>query len=404
MANQLQTMYARLEQRVTDRTRELASLNAISATVSQSLDLDEILDQALEETLEVIGIEAGGIYLLDDEEQVLHVAACRGFGPEFVTAIDHLSAGEGFSGEVIQSGKPLVVGNVSVDPRLTRMAVRDEGLSSLVVVPLTAKAQVLGTLFVLTAEHREFAEQDVQLLASIGNQIGVAVENARFYEQAQQLAVLEERQRLARELHDAVTQTLFSASLLSEALPSIWQEDQKEGAEVLEELHRLSRGALAEMRTLLLELRPAVLSEANLGDLLRQLGEAITGRTGAPVAVQIGDYGPLPPDVHVAFYRIAQEALNNVVKHAQASVVSLVLSSTSSTDGGQPGREVRLQVSDDGRGFDSDSVTAERLGLGIMSERARAIGATLHVESEPGGGTVVTVVWVDSPGSHVGEA
>jgi signal transduction histidine kinase len=195
---------------------------------------------------------------------------------------------------------------------------------------------------------------------------------------------------------------LFSASLISEALPELWESDQEEGRQLLAELRRLSRGALAEMRTLLLELRPAVLAEANLAELLHQLGEAVAGRTGADVLVQVqvcdrpSDQIPvLSSDVRIALYRITQETLNNVVKHASAGRVAVRLRCNppdAGVDGQQP-TWVALQVEDDGRGFDPGCVPPDRLGLGIIRERAQAIGADLEIESQPGQGTRVTVTW-----------
>jgi signal transduction histidine kinase len=190
---------------------------------------------------------------------------------------------------------------------------------------------------------------------------------------------------LARDLHDAVTQTLFSASLIAEVLPRIWERNPDEGRRRLEELRQLTRGALAEMRTLLLELRPSALVDAALNDLLRQLAESITGWARVPVNVEVEGECTLPPEVKVALYRIAQEALNNVAKHTGASQATVGLQR-------QPG-QVRLRISDDGGGFDPEGVPPESLGLGIMRERAEAIGATLAIGSEVGRGTEVTVVW-----------
>jgi len=196
MSAQLQESYANLEQRVADRTQELATLNAIAAVVSQSLDLDEILNDALDKTLQMVEIEAGGIYLLDEQAGVLTIAVQRGFSPQLVAEIDRLKVGEGFSGRVVQSGQPLVVRDVSIDPRLTRMAVREEGLQSVAIAPLSSKGKVLGTLFAVARGYREFTDQDVQLLTSIGQQIGVAIENARLYEDTKsrlaQLTALQE--------------------------------------------------------------------------------------------------------------------------------------------------------------------------------------------------------------------
>ena len=222
------------------------------------------------------------------------------------------------------------------------------------------------------------------------------------YEQAQEAAALQERQRLARELHDAVTQTLFSASLIAEVLPRLWESNQVEGREYLEDLRRLTRGALAEMRAMLLELRPSALNESDLGGLLRQLADAIAGRSRLPVAVDIQTQRPLPPDVKVALYRVAQEALNNVAKHAKASHVTVSLHDAAPIRERPDAGGVELSISDDGRGFDPTLAFPEHFGLGIMQERAEAIGATVDIHSELGQGTQVVVVWQparsDEPG------
>jgi signal transduction histidine kinase/ligand-binding sensor domain-containing protein len=201
-------------------------------------------------------------------------------------------------------------------------------------------------------------------------------------------AVAAERSRLARELHDAVTQTLFSASLIAEVLPRLWAKNPERGRLQLEEVRLLTRGALAEMRSLLLELRPEALAKAKMDDLLRQLGRAMTGRTGVPVSVDAEVLCPLPDEVQVALYRIAQEALNNAAKHAEASQVAVRFHN-------EAGRAM-LTIADDGRGFHVHNIPPERLGLGIMEERASAIGADLEIESQPGRGTQIRVVWADS--------
>jgi signal transduction histidine kinase len=257
---------------------------------------------------------------------------------------------------------------------------------------MIAGDKVLGVIAVQSyTTENVYDEEHLNLLPTIAAQAAIAIENARLYERARQLAVMEERQRLARELHDAVTQTLFSASLIAEALPAIWEGDQDEGRQLLQDLRQLSRGALAEMRTLLMELRPAALVEANLCDLLRQLGEAVAGRTGLPVTVTVEGDWALPDDVHVALYRIAQEALNNVVKHARANQVTVSLRCVPPANG--VGGSAELYVSDDGVGFEARDVEPGELGLGIMHERAQAIGAALKIEGQPGHGTQVSVVW-----------
>lgn len=203
---------------------------------------------------------------------------------------------------------------------------------------------------------------------------------------AQQAAVAAERSRLARDLHDAVTQTLFSVSVIADVLPRIWERNPEEGRRRLNELRQLSRGALAEMRTLLLELRPSALMEANLGELLRQLAASINSRSGVEVDVRIEGCADLSPDVKVSLYRIAQEALNNVAKHSNAAHASVLLSSDDAANG-----RVRLVISDDGCGFDTRISKPTHIGLDIMNERAAAIGARLTIQSEIGAGTTVQV-------------
>ena len=182
-----------------------------------------------------------------------------------------------------------------------------------------------------------------------------------------------------------MTQTLFSASLIAEVLPRLLDSDRVESEKRLAELRQLTRGALAEMRTLLLELRPSTLIEVQLSELLRQLTEAITGRSRVPVELILQGAGPLPPDVKIAFFHIAQEALNNVAKHARATQASVTFKRT-------PHRG-QLIITDNGRGFVIEKVTPEHLGLTIMNERAEAIGARLEIESRLGQGTTVTVAW-----------
>jgi PAS domain S-box-containing protein len=203
--------------------------------------------------------------------------------------------------------------------------------------------------------------------------------------QAKEGAAAAERNRLARDLHDAVSQTLFSASLIADVLPRLWERNPDEGRRRLAEIRQLTRGALAEMRTLLLELRPSALMESELGLLLRQLGESITGRARIPVTVEVNGEDVLPEEVKVVFYRIAQEALNNVAKHSGASQVKVNLTY-------RPG-EVELNIIDNGKGFNSEVIPPDSLGLGIMRERAKTIGATLNIESITGEGTRVTVLY-----------
>lgn len=255
---------------------------------------------------------------------------------------------------------------------------------------------IVGILEEITEEKRaaeRLATQEAEYRRLLEKRIAERTEelnlvNERLRETAARNAVTAERTRLARDLHDAVTQTLFSTTLIADVLPEIWEMDSAEGKRRLEELRQLTRGALAEMRTLLVELRPNAQREVPLPVLLRQLTEAMIGRARIDIQLSAEGDGKLPPDVQVGLYRIAQEALNNIVKHAKArqAFVTLRLEDP-----------VRLTIADDGAGFDPGTVTADHLGLKIMRERADAIGARFSLYSEPGEGTQISIVWHDHP-------
>jgi signal transduction histidine kinase/HAMP domain-containing protein len=552
MSAQLQESYTRLEQRVADRTRELATLNAIATTVSQSLDLNEILDSALALTLQTMEIEAGGIYLLDEKTGLLTIGAHYGFSPEFAAKVERLEVGEGFSGRVVESGEPLVVADISSDSRLTWIAAREEGLHSVAVVPLYSKGKPVGTMFAANRSYREFAEQDIQLLTSIANQIGIAIENARLYrieqrraeqfrvitemghgitsilnidellqeivrllketfgydlitigmiegdelvfragtkthwheprfippglkindqgitawvattgeplltpdvsqeprhvfrpeagetrselavplktkngiigvlnvesdrlnafdesdvevlqslanqaaiaienarlyEQAQQIAIVEERSRLARELHDSVTQSLYSSTLLAEAGRRLARlGDVERVNEYLARLGEITEQSLKEMRLLVYELRPLALRKEGLVGALNQRLDAVERRAGVEARLVLEGELELPEDVEEALYRIAQEALNNALKHATPTSVTVSVRVEDA--------HVELEVADDGRGFDPSAVGDEGgMGLVNMQERAEKLGGTLTIVSAAGKGTSVKV-------------
>ncbi len=232
--------------------------------------------------------------------------------------------------------------------------------------------------------EREYRQALEQRITERTAELNLA--NERLQVKTAQDAVTAERTRLARDLHDAVTQTLFSTTLIADVLPQLWEMNQAEARRRLEELRLLTRGALAEMRTLLVELRPNALVEVPLPTLLRQLVESLLSRARINIQVSAEGERKLPADVQVGLYRIAQEALNNVVKHAGASEAVLTLRMEDT---------VRLTVVDNGKGFDPSGVTADHLGLKIMRERAESFGAHLIIYSEPDEGTQITVIWQD---------
>ena len=392
MAGELQASYATLEQRVADRTMELATLNTIATVVSRSLDLDAILHAALETTLEATAIEAGAAFRL--QEGRLDLMAHRGFSPGFIEAVTSLPLDLSLAAEAAADLQPVVRPVTGYPEGELRTLLENEGVVTVIVVPLVAKDTVLGTLNLAGFGPLNLTPEMHALLAAIGRQTGLAVENACLYERAESAAAAAERNRLARELHDAISQTLFTASLIADVIPQLWERQPEEAQRQLVLLRRLTRGAQAEMRALLLELRPAALVEADLATLLGHLVHAVAARADVDARLEIGTAPSLPVDVKIALYRIVQEALNNVAKHAQATRVTV---SVHPSDGGA-GLEVH--VCDDGQGFETQAVSGDHFGLLTMRERAAGVGARLDLVSTPGKGTCVSVVWTDK---HSGE-
>jgi signal transduction histidine kinase len=253
------------------------------------------------------------------------------------------------------------------------------------LLPLQTRGGSLGVLVIIGSEGAAFSPDKVALFQSIADQLSIAVDNARLFQKNEQAAIAAERNRLARDLHDAVTQTLFSASMIAEVLPKIWDDNPEEGRHRLEELRQLTRGALSEMRTLLLELRPAALTDTDLGDLIRHQVNAFIARTRLAVTYERDCTTNPPVAVKEALYRIAQEAFNNIAKHAEATQVMVRLEC-------QPGR-AELWLQDNGVGFDLYAPDHEGLGLGIMQERARNVAAQIEISSQPHQGASLRVVW-----------
>ena len=384
MAGHLRSSYAQLEQRVLDRTRELAVLYRADEELLSHLQLDDLLNAMVNIAVDILKTDKSSLLVLDNTKNRLTVGASRGFSSKTLDEIS-FGVGEGIIGNVLLSGEPAVIEDVYANQQVAAHITEPEGIRSFMHVPIKVKEQIFGIFNFNYLEPHIFNEDERRLFVALAQRAAMAIENAQLYQQAQLAATIEERQRLARELHDAVTQTLFSASLIADVLPRLWERNPDEGHRRLEELRQLTRGALAEMRTLLMELRPTALVEVELSDLLRQLGEAFTGRARVPIQMDIDESIEIPPDVKVCLYRIAQETLNNIFKHAGASQVTISLKSA---QGG-----IELCIIDDGRGFDPSNVTSDHLGLNIMNERSKESGAQLKIDSHIGVGTKVVVFW-----------
>jgi two-component system nitrate/nitrite sensor histidine kinase NarX len=384
-----------LRQRVETRTHEQATLLEISHTLASTLELQPGL--ILDQLRKIIEYTHGGLFALEASSLVTLAIRRTGQLEQSLPIRIPLNTPETLVA-LFNRHQPIRIADVrGEDPQahFLRSLLDDgagillEGMHSWMWVPLAVRGRIIGGMGVAHEKRNYFTSHHADLALSVANQAAITMINAELYGHAQELAVLEERQRLARNLHDAVNQSLFSAGLIAEVLPRLWDRDQQEARRSLDDLRRLTRGAMAEMRSLLAELRPSTLTDSDLGDLLRQLGNALEGRTSLPVVVTVSGEFILPPNAQVAFYRICQEALNNAAKHARASQIEINLKKNEAA--------IELSIRDDGQGFDMQQAPSGHYGLGMMRERAEAAGLLLSIMSQPGHGTELIVRWNNAP-------
>ncbi len=392
-----------LEKRILEANRQLVALNEIASTVSQSLSLDVILNSAMNKALEQVKAESGGILLLDEKSRTLSYRVHRGLSDKYVQGVANLALGEGIAGLAAQQGETLVVGDMSQDSRVSRRAaVAEEGIKAFVAVPLKSKEKIVGVLNITSQEARRFSQQEVDLLTAMGNQLGVAIENAELYRELQLReqtraellrriisAQEDERRRVARELHDVTSQALATLGVRLEALTAPLGSNRKDVGALLEEMKSLLTATSKEVHKLIYDLRPSLLDDLGLPAALRSCARNSLEAAGIEVHLEVaGQEKRLPPQVEIAVFRIVQEAITNIASHAHAQSAYISLEFKE--------KGVAVQIEDDGIGFDLSQVlqlasVKESVGLRGMEERAELLGGTLSINTKPGGGTRVTV-------------
>ena len=364
-------------------------VNTIAMAISQPLELKEMLDVALRKVLELTGLEAGGVFLIDDRAQELTLVVQHGLSQRLIQGIERMKFGEGLAGRAASSGEPIVVENLSEDPRLISMVTKEEGFRFHASVPLKSRGRVLGIMGLASKNYRQFSPQEVTLLTAIGQQIGVAIENARLHQQVRHLATVEERDRLARELHDRLAQALgylnVKASITDELL-SGGQINQAQAS--LLEMKEIAKETYTDVREAIFSLRTTASSGLGLLATLQEYLAEYRAHYGVDARLVVDDesLAEFPADVGLQIIRIIQEALTNVRKHAGASKAWVRFE--------QHGDRVRISVEDDGRGFDPAQVAGEGrryFGLQIMRERAESVGGDLELDSRPGKGTRLVI-------------
>ena len=403
--------------RVEEPYRELVSVSRVSAAVSGLRDLDAVLKVALDTVLEIMDGSIGGILLLDEGSRTLSYKVYRGLSDKYVQQM-HLKLGEGIAGKVAQSGKAMLLEDISIEPGAARRdVISTEGLKAFISVPLRAKDTVLGVLNVASNLPHRFIKDDMYLLNAIGDQLGVAVEQAELYERLRQgrerykklaqhilLSREEERKRIARELHDGTSQTLVGLSLglqtLSEMAKGPGSCDDM-FAEQLSKTQSLAAQINSEVRRIIHELRPTLLDTLGLIPAIRRYAEDILHPIGIEVSLELqGNSRPLSPEVEVGLFRIAQGSIGNIAEHSGAKRVVITLDYKVD--------KLVMRIEDDGKGFNVSKVTGvddkgRGSGLFSMKERVKLMEGRCSIESRPGRGTGVKVTVPTNGGSGVGE-
>jgi PAS domain S-box-containing protein len=369
--------------------RRLAQLQAVTAALSEAMRPEDVVDVIVQQGCTIVGADACTVVELAQNDTMLEVVKSVGYPQEIIERwysfpIAHLSAPIAACVRLAQPvwlpSREAVTTQYSPEFPINV----DDIYNAWACVPLTARGRMIGAIGFSFPSAQAFNHDDQAFILTLAHHCAQALERAHLAEQAQVAAALEERQRLARDLHDAVSQTLFTANVLSQSLPLMVERSPDKAQEAARELADVTHSALAEMRTLLLELRPEQLVNRPLGDLLAQLAQTVQGRKHIQFRIDVEDKQSLPADAHVAFYRVAQEALNNVMKYAQAGNVTIFFRSSA--------EQTELRISDDGVGFDQET-TRPSIGTAIMRERTHSISGSLRVESAPGRGTTVRLLW-----------
>jgi signal transduction histidine kinase len=377
---QLEDYSHNLVQKVAERTFEIEqrrkvaeSLRGMLAILNANRPREDILSYIVSEARELLASDTSAMYRLDPQRNLCQLQAASGNSASQLET----SGIPVWPVEVVKSGQPFAMSDLDADPA---------GNRSLLAVPLFVSGEFYGVLALYYSQERTFSQEEISLAVAFGDQAALAIENERLRNLFKQAAVQEERGRLARELHDSVTQSLFSLTLLAEGWQRLLRAGKMENiTEPLAELEEIAQQALKEMRLLVYELRPPTLEQEGLLGALHQRLNAVEKRAGVEAHLVAEDLFELPAPIEEGLYRIAQEALNNSLKHAGATSVTVSL--------GMDNGFVVLEVADNGHGFElhSDAYQQGGIGLSSMRERAERLGGSLEVRSKVEKGTTVSV-------------
>jgi len=371
------------------RNRELSILNAIAQALNREVDLPQALSTALAQVAELLDLQTGWIWLLREESGDSSLAASQNLPPALANAPRRME-GSCYCLDTYRAGDLDGAANVNVVTcsRLNGLVDGTDGLRYHASIPLYGHGKKLGVLNVASADWRELAPDDLRLLYTVGDLVSIAIERARLFARSAQLGAAEERNRLAREIHDTLAQGLTAIALQLETADALMEAETnpERAQQVVQQALALTRANLEEARRSMLDLRAAPLEGRTLAEALAVLA-AQPQWAQQNLHVEFGATGPsrpLPVRVEASLYRIAQEALTNAAMHARARRATLYLETQA--------EQVQMVIEDDGRGFDPARIPKDRYGLIGLNERVKLLGGALELQSSPGAGTRIRVL------------
>ncbi len=390
-------LYNNLKERdraLTRRNQDLALLNRTAEMLASSLKMDEILHKTLTLVMEYLNVEAGELFLLEDDGQTLRLVLHRGQAAEAFWTRNRFKLGEGIVGLAAKNNTSIVSRDLAKDVRYLREAVVKAGFRQIASFPITVGGKVLGVLSAVTRSSNPIPETDMQLVVALCAWAGLAIDNARLHNDARRLAVLEERERIGMDLHDGIIQSIYAVGLILEHARLLAAEDPAQTQERIQNAIDRLNGSIRDIRAYILDLRPRQLGNENLVDGLKRLVMEFRANTLADAVLQgsPADVADLPASHSMALFHICQESLANVAKHARAKKVEVTLWKT--TD------RVMMEIRDNGRGFETEKMSMTiGHGLANIHTRVHHVGGDVEISSVVGEGTSI-LAWVPRAESH----
>ncbi len=390
-------LYEQMKERdlaLTRRNVDMALLNGVASTLTSSLELDEILNKTLGLVMNYMKMEAGEIFLLEEDNVTLRMVLHRGEAAEAFWTRNLFKVGDGYIGLAAKENKPFVSNDLENDIRFLREDVVKAGFRQMACIPLKSTDKLMGVLSVTTRHKDPLDERSIQLLTAVCNWAGLAIENARLHNNARRLAILEERDRIGMDLHDGIIQSIYGVGLsLENAMLTIDEDTVKAKERVQNAITGLNQ-AIRDIRSYILDLRPRQLGNDGLMNGLKRLVSEYRANTFSDVKLTgpVSDIKELPFSHSLALFHICQEALANAAKHAKAKSVQVSVLATS--------ERVLIEVHDDGRGFEMEKMTVTiGHGLANIQTRARAVGGEAEISSAIDDGTTI-LAWVPRGVKH----